>query len=402
MPDPREGRPSRRPRQQRVLVGRNRVAHNGEMITHLRTAIATVVTVMAMPGLVNGQERPETQIAELLTEIPRATDSLTFLQNPVGAVRFHDGTVGVTDGMAQTVLIFDSRGTLVRSTGRAGEGPDEFSTPSWMGRCGPGTARVWDFNLMRFSEVHPSQGIVDQRRLQDVADVPRPPARLACSREGRMLLLLRLGGERIEGREVSVLTAPLYLVEPTGDTHLVNARAPVIEWLNEERNYRPVSPTTHFAITDSLLFLAHSDSATIHVQDLITGTTETWLIQGGRRRPTERHVRRDAETLTQFVWDRAARNEIIERYLGMEWPDYLPRFSGMQVDATGRLWIVLSVPGDERTLLHRYGSDGRLDQVVLVPVGMEVYEVGEDYVLGSRIDPETMEPKVLVYGFWRK
>jgi hypothetical protein len=331
--------------------------------------------------------------------MPQRRDSLVFLQNPVGAVRFDDGTVGVADGMAQTVLIFDGQGAFVRSTGRPGEGPNEFSTPNWMGRCGPTTATVWDFNLMRFTEVHPAEGIVSQRRLQDVVGLPRPPARLACSRGGRMLVLLRLGGERIEGREVSVMTAPLYLVEPTGDTLLVDAQAPVIEWLNEDRTYRPVSPTTHFAVTDSLLFLAHSDSATVHVHDLANRTTETWLIQGGRRKPTDGHVRRDAETLTQFVSDRARRSEIIQRYLGMERPEYLPRFSALRVDPGGRLWMVVSVPGDERTLLHRYGRDGRLRQVVTVPAGMEVYEIGDDYVLGSRIDPETMEPRVLIYGF---
>jgi hypothetical protein len=83
----------------------------------------------------------------------------------------------------------------------------------------------------------------------------------------------------------------------------------------------------------------------------------------------------------------------------MERPEYLPRFSALRIDPAGRLWIVVSVPGDERTLLHRYGSGGRLLQVVTVPAGIEVYEVGDDYVLGSRIDPGTMEPKVLTYRF---
>lgn len=369
------------------------------MKAQLRTAIATAAAVSVAPGLADGQEPPETQVAELLVELPQGGDSLVFLQNPVGAVRFDDGSIVVADGMAQALLIFDSRGAFERRVGRPGQGPGEFSTPSWLGRCAPGTATVWDFNLLRFSEVHPSRGIVSQRRLQDVADLPRPPARLACSRDGRVLVLLRLGGERIQGREVSVMTAPLYLIEPTGDTRLINEQTPVIEWANADRTYRPVSPTTHFAVGDSLLFVAHSDSAAVHVHNLAKRTSETWVIQGDRRRPTDRHVRRDAETLTQFVSDRASRNEIIGRYLSMERPEYLPRFSALRIDPSGRLWVVVSVPGDDRTVLHQYGTVGRLRQVVTVPVGLEVYEVGDDYVLGSRLDPQTLEPKVLLYRF---
>jgi hypothetical protein len=210
-----------------------------------------------------------------------------------------------------------------------------------------------------------------------------------------------LNGERIEGREISVLTAPLYLVDPSGATRLIDARTPVIEWSNEDRTYRPVSPATHFAITDSLLFIAHSDSARIHVRDLTGGITRDWPIEGGRREPTDVHVRRDAEILTEFVSDRAGRAEIIERYLHMERPEFLPRFSALRIDSVGRLWVIVSVPGDERTVLHRYGRDGRVHQVVTVDTAMEVYEVGEGYVLGSQLDPGTMEPKVLVYRFPR-
>ena len=83
----------------------------------------------------------------------------------------------------------------------------------------------------------------------------------------------------------------------------------------------------------------------------------------------------------------------------MDRPEYLPRFSALRIDPAGRLWVVLSVPGDERTVLHRFGRDGGLQKVVTVPAAIEVYEIGADYVLGSLIDRETMEPKVLVYGF---
>jgi hypothetical protein len=365
----------------------------------IRWTFRQVMIATALPSALAATQLPEAQVAELWNELPRAEDSLVFLQNPVGATRFDDGTIVVADGMAQTVWTFDADGAFLRALGRPGEGPNEFSTPSWLGRCGPESALVWDFNLMRFTEVHPSRGIVDQRRLQDRTDLPRPPARLACSRHGYILAHLRLTGERIEGRVTSILTAPLYLVGPSGDARLIDERAPIIHWVNEDRTYLPVSPTTHFAVADSLVFLARSDSATVHLLDLDGAASGVWALDVSRRPPRDAHIRADAETLTEFVSDPVGRAEIIERYLRGERPDHLPGFSGLRVDPGGRLWIVASVPGDAQTVLHCYGTRGRFQGAVTVPAELEVYEVGTDYVLGSRIDPRTLEPKILLYGF---
>ena len=34
-----------------------------------------------------------------------------------------------------------------------------------------------------------------------------------------------------------------------------------------------------------------------------------------------------------------------------------------------------------------------------VPAALEVYEVGPDHVLGAAEDPQTLEPRVLLFGF---
>jgi hypothetical protein len=353
----------------------------------------------ALPGASLGLQLPQGQVAELALELPLASDSLVFLQNPVGATRFGDSIIAVADGMAQTIHLFDSGGAYSGSVGRSGEGPNEFSTPGWLGRCGIDSATVWDFSLMRFTLLNGSGRIVDQRRLSDVMTVPRPPARLACSSNGHVMVLLRLGGERIPGRETSVLTAPLHLVSPGGDTKLILADAPVIGWLNEDRVYQPVSPTTHFAVSDSLIFLAASDSSRVRVHDLEGAFLRGWSLDVHTRPPTDEHVRRDAEKQAAFVPGAAARAEIVQRTMELPRPEHLPLHGGLRLDPSGRLWVITSIPGDPETVLQCYDANGTYIGTVEVPAAIEVFEVGESHIIGSRIDTRTMEPKVLLYEF---
>jgi|CXWL01.1.fsa_nt_gi hypothetical protein len=55
----------------------------------------------------------------------------------VGVVRRNDGTVAVADATAHTVRVFDATGRLIRSLGRAGEGPGEFTTLTGLADAGP-------------------------------------------------------------------------------------------------------------------------------------------------------------------------------------------------------------------------------------------------------------------------
>jgi hypothetical protein len=171
--------------------------------------IAALLTSLAVLPAVKGQERGRGLDATLVLEVPVEGDTTVFLQRPVGATRFDNGVLAVADGMAPSVHFFDGDGRFMKSAGRAGEGPGEYSTPGWLGRCAADAATVWDFSLLRLTTVDETGAIRDQDDLRNVVDLPRPPSRMACSRTGGLMALLRLSGERVEGDdEVGVLTAP--------------------------------------------------------------------------------------------------------------------------------------------------------------------------------------------------
>jgi hypothetical protein len=252
---------------------------------------------------------------------------------------------------------------------------------------------------MRFSTIDGSGKILSQKNLREVVDLPRPPARLSCSRSGSMLALLRLGGERIEGREISTLTAPLYRMIPDSDPFLIDPAVRVIDWINADRTYRPVSPTTHFLISDSLIFFAPSDSSLVRVHDLQGRFIGAWTLDLPLRSPTDSHVRRSAEEIAAFFSNSAARESVVEQYLALPRPEHLPYHGGIRIDPVGRIWIIASIPGDPTTTLRAHTADGTFLGAVEIPTEFVVYEIGGDYILGGREDPVTFEPKVLLFGF---
>ncbi len=362
----------------------------------------TAAPLLAAVAVGASHARAQTTFVEarLITELPRPADADTaFLQHPAGATRFANGTIAVADGMAPTVRFFDADGNLIRTAGRSGEGPNEFVNLNWLGQCGHDTATVYDFSLMRFTNLDATGRFVGQFPLRDRFDLPRPPARLSCSRSGHLVVLLRISGDRIRGREVSIMTAPLFLLPLIGDATPILEATPIIEWINEEATYRPVSFTTAFAVSDSLVYVSRTDSAVVRTYDFAGDLASTMTLDLKRRTPSDLHVRRNAEELTAFLTNLDGRNQIIERYMGMDRPEYLPYHNGLHLDRVGRLWVVLSFPGDSMTVLRAFDGRGVAIGEVRVPADIRVLEVGEDYVLGALLDARTLEPRVALYGF---
>lgn len=58
----------------------------------------------------------------------------------------------------------------------------------------------------------------------------------------------------------------------------------------------------------------------------------------------------------------------------------------MLFDSEGLLWVVLSTPGDAAVRLQAYDSGGRRRGYVSIPLDLDVFEIGRDYVLGRSQD----------------
>ena len=85
--------------------------------------------------------------------------------------------------------------------------------------------------------------------------------------------------------------------------------------------------------------------------------------------------------------DADRRPALRSRFEAMTFPTRLPAHGRILVDATGHLWVQrYRASGAEPDLWTVFDPDGRVLETVEVPDGLFLFEVGEDYVLGSTAD----------------
>ncbi|HST62781.1 MAG TPA: hypothetical protein VLK84_29010, partial [Longimicrobium sp.] len=74
-------------------------------------------------------------------------DALGFVTS---AVSLPSGGVALADAGMHRIDVFDAQGRRVRTMGREGRGPGEFTHPEWIGLRGD-TLRVWDMVQARLT-----------------------------------------------------------------------------------------------------------------------------------------------------------------------------------------------------------------------------------------------------------
>jgi len=125
----------------------------------------------------------------------------------------------------------------------------------------------------------------------------------------------------------------------------------------------------------------------------------------GGRRPPQLIVRREHQLrevsqadIDAYVTERLAdvdedEAELVAAMLeGLPTLESFPAFESLEVDARGYLWVEeYQMPGVERTVWTVFDADGHVQGLVETPLGLDVYEIGEDYILGRAMDDFDIE-----------
>ena len=94
-----------------------------------------------------------------------AGDSSHLVWQVYGLARLDDGRVAVLSAGNRQLAIFTSSGQLVRTIGRAGEGPGEFTRPDFLQYLPPDTLAVWDLWFGPVAYFDPEGNLLKQRSL---------------------------------------------------------------------------------------------------------------------------------------------------------------------------------------------------------------------------------------------
>ena len=325
-------------------------------------------------------------------------DEPHMLFNVSDATRLTDGRIVVVNRGTTELRVFDARGTYLDTWGGKGEGPGEFDDIFHIEPLPGDSVMVWALMEPGVTVFGPdgkfARSFPAWRRLSDQPfDFILP---LAATADGSILAAQNQSF-------VTTDTVAVELWDADGEFQVSLGVHPAAErYRTEVRNYPVtfgrrlaaetwgdmivVSPTDHyeiraFAKDGSLARIVRLDHQPIP--------------------PTEAHVEAYIEQQVSRLPEALVEVRESERRGFQRVPvaEHLPAFDTIMGDALDHLWVKeYAVPGEEQpgALWTVFDPEGRVLGFVETPEGLEIYEIGEDYILG-RVESELGVESVQVW-----
>ena len=324
---------------------------------------------------------------------PGSSDTSSLLTHPVGAARLADGTIAIADGYGgheQSIKGFNASGKLIWSAGRHGGGPGEFQVLGWLGQCGGDGVYTWDVGRARLAQFD-SQG-----KLIREGELPGPPlpVNLTCSRTGTFAMMTSPDQMPVPMRAQRIFSR-IIVASARGDSL---AGLPEV-YLGQTS---PLGTITRLALSQDRLYLGTGDSAWVDEYDLKGKRTGSIRVGGALRPATAHHFDRAIDQMMNIMAGTPANRAMMKKMIlaRTKMPDHLPPYTALLTDPRGDLWVVTTVAGDDSTVLHAFSPGGDSLAMVRLPAGMQIFEVGGDYILGAYTD-STGQEVVAEYGYHR-
>lgn len=302
------------------------------------------------------------------------------------AVSLPGGGVAIADGGTQRVDVYDARGRRVRSLGRRGRGPGEFSSPSWIGLRGD-TLRVWDMVEARLTLFDTAGGLIRvEPPVTDLGSFPRAAGQFA---DGSLLLM----GGATEGWRPGPFRDSVLLVRLDGaaGTRDTLARVPGDEQVGSRSpdgrgqlsNPLPFGRRTVVAVRGDRVYLGTGDTSLIRSSADGSAWSPAAAVPGGRRRV----ARGDVDAYWAGLITRgSARSAPEKRPEGLPYPEAYPPYDDLLAPAGGGLWVHVPARPSEWKSGSRwivFAPDGSVRGTVFVPGRKHLLAIGDGWILVS-------------------
>lgn len=325
----------------------------------------------------------------------------------VGVTRVVDGTVIVADRATSSIKFFSTSGALLRQVGRAGNGPGEFAQLRSMLRCGD-SLFVFDAGIRQYKVL--SLDGQFQRQFAFGGLAARQYAyRTECGPTGVMIsYAYDLLSDLPPKSGVTRTLVPYWLSRSDGGlltdlgkfgsserwatvTDTVSGTGPL-----------PLGKQPVIAVGRTRAYVGLADSFAVDVYGL-DGKRLSTIHRASRVRST---TAADIERFKLFDTTGIPALHIpmkTREWSNIEFPSTLPPYSAILLDNNENLWI-REYPTARDTVSNWivFSPENAAIARVHLPLALDVAEIGEDYVLGTRTDVSSGVKRVQMFTLTRR
>lgn len=311
------------------------------------------------------------------------------------ATRLADGRIVVANAGTSELRVFDADGAYLETWGGQGDGPGEFSayTPAAVSRW-PGDSIAADNMFGRRVEVFDSEG---------------NPGRTVTMADGYHSFLGVLPDGTVLAKPSAVLRGGLFgaaeplirrdedfgLLRLDGARRLSLGSLPGEEWFSSSAGPmampHPFGRSTITTIWGELVIVAPTDRYELRAYR--SDGTLARIIRRAHELRSPTRAELDAELAERYAdLPEGRRTRLLAETADMPLVEFFPAFEALQSDPLSFLWVrEYKFPEQAQDLWTVFDADGRVQGFVETPRDLDVFEIGEDYVLGMTADELDVE-----------
>ncbi|HEX5870018.1 MAG TPA: 6-bladed beta-propeller [Longimicrobium sp.] len=321
------------------------------------------------------------------------------------ALRLSDGTLLVGDDRVNEIRAFDAQGKYLRTVGRSGGGPGEFTHLFGMHLLPGDTVAAYDYQGKRLSFFDPSGALARTVTLREVNGT-LPPRPIGIFSDGRVLVTPLYNPNFKDSAKPVRDTAVLAVFSAAGTQTASLGSVPGDETVtitggtgNNRMMLRSTPPfglSTSFAVHGTRLLIGDPVRYEL-VERRPDGAVTRLIRRGGQREPVTQ-ADRDAYLKRQSEGMNDPRFRQLHEQMEKQtvFPEHKPFFTGLRMDAAGNAWVQRPATPDAETPWDVFDTEGRLLGTVAMPAGLRVTQIGADFVVGTWND-EMDVPHVRVH-----
>ena len=310
------------------------------------------------------------------------------------ATMLADGRIVVANAGTSELRVFGADGAYLETWGGQGDGPGEFSAyaPERVSRW-PGDSIVAGNMLGARVEIFDPLG--NPARTVTLPDSYH--SFLGVMPDGTMLVKPSAVRSGVFGvPEVLVRRDQDFgLVRPDGELRLSLGAHPGEEWFSSPAAAmampHPFGRSTIATVWGDLVVVAPNDRYELRAYE--GDGTLTRIIRRDHELRSPARAELDAELAERYAdLPEERRTRLLAETAEMPLVEYFPAFEELRSDPLGHLWVQeYGLPGEDGNLWTVFDAEGRVQGLVETPADLDVFEIGEDYILGKTADELDVE-----------